>query len=63
MQEYTAQVQRLRQALDDENISYFELVEIEDIARELHIEITEDMTSWDVLAEIENKLNSEGLTA
>lgn len=51
-------VNELKQAFDDENISYGEIAEIESAATELGIKNTEEMQVIDVLLEIEDKLTS-----
>ena len=51
------QVKRLHKAIDEENISYGEIAELDAIAEQLGIKITQDMTAVDVLIEIEDKLS------
>lgn len=49
-------VKQLHKALDDENISWGELVEIDNIAKQLDIDVSDEMMSVDVLIAIEEKL-------
>lgn len=48
-----ARIDYLRTELDNERISLGELIEIENIAQELHIDITDDMQASDILNEID----------
>jgi hypothetical protein len=49
-------VKQLHKALDEENISYGEIVELDSIAEELGITSTDEMMAVDVLIEVEDKL-------
>lgn len=49
-------INELKETLDNESISYGEIVEIDNAATELGIEINEQMTSIDMLLAIEATL-------
>lgn len=49
----------LYQAVDDENISYGEIVELEEIANKLKIDYTEEMVLADLVLEIQDKLTEQ----
>lgn len=50
----TTQITALRKALEDENISYGELAEIDRLAKKLGIKVTDEMMASDTLDEIES---------
>ena len=50
-------VKQIHKALDDENISWGELAELDSIAEQLGVENVPDMLADDVLLEVETILN------
>lgn len=55
MMDLSDAVTLLRKALDDENISYGELMYIDDLAEQFGIEVTEGMMAGDILDALEGK--------
>lgn len=51
-----SKIKQIHSALDNENISWSEIAELDSISAQLGIKNTDDMTATDVLIEIEDKL-------
>ncbi len=49
----TKRFKELKQACDDENLSYGEIVEIEQMAKESGVKVTDDMMIVDIVIELE----------